>query len=240
MKKLMIFFISAILLINLGGAVEESIPTQAVNTCVVLEQECSACNFITLKNVKLPNGTIDYINENMTSAGFGTFYYDCYNVTLNGEHIVKTLIVGTNFTLEAPYNFYVTPNGEESDVAKGLLYLGLFSVLILFLSLSIYGIVKVENMYGRFALFWVAWIFLIAVSFIAWNLSSDFLTSAPFVVSMFKIVFYFVMIASFPLMLGSIAWVVYIHTVTDEMKAMMERGMSPEEAWSRKRGRRYG
>lgn len=220
--------------------VEQSTSLDIREPCYKNGTYCSGSAVCNISVWKQDGITPIIVNVVMTNQGaYHNYTLNTTQTAVLGEYEVGVVCSDASVSNYETFYFEITPNGERPSTAKGMLYLGLFVVLVLFLGASIYGIIVVENMYGRFALAWVSWIFLIAVSFVAWNLSADFLTSAPFIVSMFKIVFYFVFVASFPLMLGSIAWVVYIHTVTEEMKAMMERGMSPEEAWARKRGRRF-
>lgn len=190
-------------------------------------------------SINRPDDTALINDANMSFFGGGYFNItlNTSQTSMNGEHAVTMCCQnGANGCSTFPIEF--TPNGERPNPAKSYLYLGLFIALVFFLALAIYGVVTVENLWGRFSLFWVAWLFLIAVTFVAWNLSQDFLTGAPFIASMFRIVFWVVMGASFPLVLVSIAWVVYTHTVTKEMRNMMEKGMSPEEAYERSTRRR--
>jgi len=53
-----------------------------------------------------------------------------------------------------------------------------------------------------------------------------------------KVMFYVSITAVFPMILLSIAWMFYIHTMNDDIKKMMDRGMDEDEAYSRSKSNR--
>ena len=111
--SLVMFFFIALSSVN----AEEYLGVFKQNENVRLLQTCSVCGYVTLDSVKLPNSTLVFINENMTSSG-STFFYD-FNITdLLGEYLYNTHY--ENYT--APVSFEITIRGEQyNDSQQGLI-----------------------------------------------------------------------------------------------------------------------
>ena len=84
-------------------------------------------------------------------------------------------------------------------------------------------------------MYWVSHLFFVLLSFTVWMVLSANILEEGFIVNLFYWLWWFSMISAFPMALLSIAYIFYIHTMTDEMKNMMNKGMTPEEAYSRSR-----
>lgn len=170
-----------------------------------------------------PSHDYDYefrVNEsNFTEVGEYAYVIQC-NSSIQGGFIAGS--------------FRVTPNGEIPTTATGIFYMGIFSVLLLFLVLNIWAITQFDNLIARFSLFQSLYLFVIAISFIAFMMASDFITSAPFLISMFEIIFWVVTIGFFPYVLVMMIWLGYSMITIKEINEMMERGISLDEAKARK------
>lgn len=149
---------------------------------------------------------------------------------------VHAYIIYCNTTSQTGFasgNFIVTPKGVELLEGQAILYTGFLILLTSFLIASIYGIFSIKHYIGKFALYWVSHILVIALTFSIWQVSNNFLIGYVGIAGVFRVAFYFMTIAVFPMVILSIAWIVYIHTITEEMDNMIERGMTPEEAFKR-------
>lgn len=149
----------------------------------------------------------------------------CYDLTCFGG--------GQNAT--ESYCVEVTPNGILPTTAGGIFYIGIFAVLLLFLVLCIWGIVHFDNLVARFSLFQFLYLLIIAITFISYMLASDFITSAPFIISFFQILFWVVMVGFFPYVLIMFIWLGYSMITIKEIKDMMERGVPLDEAEARRK-----
>lgn len=158
---------------------------------------------------------------------------------LNGQYEFNIVCSDLGNSYTRFLNFQITPNGETTTTAKGILFFGAFIVLIIFFVLSVYGFIHSSSLPIRLLLFYCGWVLLIALSFIAWNGSTNFLTSAPFLIAFFRIIYFFFVIATFPLILISFVWVGYMMITVKEVRHMMDKGIPEDEAYHRvKSGRR--
>ena len=182
-----------------------------------------------------PDGLIiidNLIMENHT--GYVSYIIPASNVSQNGEY---TYYVSSD--TDYYYNtFTITPNGEEPNLTKGLIFFLCASATLCLLLMSIFGTFHLEHYMSKFALYWCSHLLAIAVTFMLWNGSLNFLTGHPFVVGFFRILWWVSMISVFPMILLSVAWMFYIHTVTKEMERLIDGGMSPEEAFMKTKPRR--
>jgi hypothetical protein len=160
-------------------------------------------------------------------SNVGDYYYGtrCNSTILGG------MMTGT---------WKVTPNGEEPTTPKTFLYFIGVLFAILMLVMAIFGIFKVENYIGRFALYWTAHLLLVAVSFMLWNGLGNFLTGHPFIIGFFKILWWISITSMFPMLILSVVWIFYTHVFTKEMERLINGGMSPEEAFERTKRRKGG
>ena len=159
--------------------------------CTIDGEYCSAgteCN-TTIINTEQD---VLFNNAGMTQNG-AVFEIDLSTIQteINGEYEFNVACCDGNDCFSKSLTFWVTPNGELPSTAKGILYLGLLFVFIIFFGLTLYGGNEAKGVVGRSAFFLCAYLFLIGISFIAWNLSLDYLTSAPFMASFFRIIFFF-------------------------------------------------
>lgn len=193
----------------------------------------SSCNVTTMNK---PNGEQTVLNLPMTKPSQNTFL-----INISQGNFSETGIYCFNIVCDDGYGNVcrnVTPNGEKPEISKGIIQIVLTIIIFIFLIFSIFGIFIIENYIGRFALYWISHILIIAGSFIAWNMASNFLTGTPFISGFFRLVFFFFMISAFPMVILSLAWIFYIHTMNDDIKKMMDRGMDEGEAYNRARRKR--
>jgi len=231
-KKLLLFALVSLILIGTISSAQTSLGTYKQGECLDLIQLCADCSYNNITSVIYPNTTRLIYDMPMTQRG-SEFNYSFCNTNLTGEYIVNGIgdLGGVN-TVWA-YTFDITTTGEAIDVGRGIINGSSLLVLTILFIISLVGLFKVQSYISKFALFWVTYLLFIALTFTTWNISSVYMIGTSFVIGFFRVLFLTLLIAMFPLVLLSLAWVFYIHTATDEIRSMMERGMTSEEAWDR-------
>jgi hypothetical protein len=173
-----------------------------------------------------------------------------YNVGSDDILDYEQIILGGNFTKAGQYayvfqcnnsaeggyysnTFSVTPNREEATTGKAVFYIGLLFVLLFFFGISIYFFSDTDNLLTRVGSLGFAYLLLIAITFIAWNMASDFLTSSPFLIQMMRIVFFILLAGAFPLLVGMFAYYLIMLFRIKEIQRLMDRGIGYDEASKR-------
>ena len=187
-----------------------------------------------------PNSSVMVDNQTMTR---GDSYY---NYTLGssltevtGEYSAVSYCDGSTNDYTS-FTYLITPNGEDPSTATGIMYMGLFSVLVILLIISIVGVLNVKSILGKYVLIGVSYLLFVAVSFITWNLASNFLTSAPFLISMSWIIFRILLALLLPFFLCSFLFYLYEYRKMQQIKSLLEKGVPEDEAFARtlKRGKK--
>jgi len=174
--------------------------------------------------------------DNVSMDNNGAYYNYSLNTTqnsFNGEHSAVVYCDGTVNSYGA-FTYDVTPNGETPSEADSILYIGLFIILVILLTMSVIGASNAENEVLRWGLIDLSYLLFLAVTFITWNISSNFLTAAPFLISMMYILFRVLLAAALPFVTGSLIYLGYRMITINEIKKMMDRGIPEEEAKARK------
>lgn len=133
MKKLFLFLMLALILINPVNAIGEiqTLGCFQVNTEINLVQNCASCTFNNISAVSFPNSSILLSNVAMERDGAR------YNFTLNdtqtstiGEYIYDGFgdLAGTDTSWAI--NFFITPTGECLDTQQSIIILGLMLILL--------------------------------------------------------------------------------------------------------------
>jgi hypothetical protein len=128
--------------------------------------------------------------------------------------------------------FQVTEGGIEYTEGRSLLTIGLLGLLVLLFFISLFALFKVEDYRGKFALYWVSHLFLILIFFVGWQIGVEGLLSETALTGIFRILFWVTIVSAFPMVLLSLAWVFYVHTMNDHVKRLIEKGEDPETAFS--------
>jgi len=128
--------------------------------------------------------------------------------------------------------FQVTESGVEITEGRSILTIGLMAILVFLLFISLYSLFSIEDYKGKFALYWVSHVLLILIFFVGWQIGVEGVLGGMALTGIFRIMFWIFTISAFPMLLLSIAWVFYIHTVNDHTKRLMEKGEDPETAFS--------
>lgn len=241
MKKLLLLLLMVSLLIVSVSASDDAFvrPVQR-GYCTQLTQTCANCTSVNITTIQHLNQTLQVLNQPMTPVAAGVYNYSFCETQSNGEVIYNT-IGNPNGVLDTQtVHLPITPNGEEPTIAKAIFYVGLLGVLLLFLGLIFWAHMGDKSELTRFWWFSFMWIPMIGITFICWNMASDFLTSSPMIASIFKWAF-LVMIICYPFFLLTL--VLYTFYWIYNQKAVQElitRGFTQEEAENRVRGGRGG
>lgn len=167
----------------------------------------------------------------------------------NGVDFAKTVGAG-NFTTAGHYSYViqcnstnevafftgtldVTPTGESLEVGRAIVDIGLLLLLALFIVGCVVIFMESENLLARVGTLGLGYLLLMAMSFISWNLSKDYLFSAPFLIEMFRIIFFVMIIGFFPLIIGLFAWYVLMLFKIKEIERLMGKGFSEQDAQRR-------
>jgi hypothetical protein len=134
--------------------------------------------------------------------------------------------------------FEVTPNGLELTSGRAFVDIGLLIVLLVFLIGCVVIFMETSNLFAKVGSLSVGYLILIAITFVSWNMASDFLLSAPFIAEMFRIIFFVLIVGAFPLIIGAFAWMLLMISKVKEIERLMEKGFSLEDA-ERRQGGKY-
>jgi hypothetical protein len=181
-----------------------------------------------------PNGTVMVNLQNLTqNAGVFSYPLPSNLTSALGEYEMPVTCCDGSACGVRHLTYTITPNGEIASTGKGILYVGVLAVLFIFFIICVYFGLQMEIIALKTFLLLFGYILFIGITFIAWNLSIDYLTSAPFLIVVFKWVFYFFLVAFFPTLLVAVIYTLYMMTQIDAIKNMIDRGMPEDEAYER-------
>ena len=132
---------------------------------------------------------------------------------------------------EATNSTYVAGTGEA------IVYGGLNLILLVFLAGCFLVFLKFDNLLTRVGSFGMGYLLLIALSFVAWQMANDFVTST-FLIAMFRIIYLVLVIGFFPLLIAGFAIYVILIFKIKEIERLMSKGMDYDEAERRIGGKR--
>lgn len=137
MKRILLCFIFGILLVNSISAIID-LGTIKQDTCADLYQSCPTCTYSSIRAIKYPDGTKEYVDLTMTKTNYDYNYTFC-NTTQLGEY--KYVVYGNKGGLSYESSeegvFYVNPTGEEFSFTNGFMLLGQFAMIALFTTLGL-------------------------------------------------------------------------------------------------------
>jgi hypothetical protein len=182
--------------------------------------------------ISYPNGTTFISNQATTPLGNGAFSYTTsFNQT--GMHRVQMFCYDGTYSFSDEGYYDVTPNGQTATIGTGVFYIGLLVILVIFLIGCVVFFMNFDNLLARVGMIGLGYLLLIAISFVAWNMAKDFLTSSPFLIEMFWVIFLVLIIGLFPLLIGGFAWYLIMLFQIKEINNLMEHGMDEQEAHER-------
>jgi len=229
---LILLCVALIIGVSFVSATETQMGVYQKGECISLIQLCGDCTYNNITSIQYPNETKIILDAEMTKRGTEYNYTYCFP-DLNGRFNINGVgDLGGSDTVWA-YTLTLTPNGEEATTPKLLFHYGGIFILFIFFIGSIVGMVSVEDPKGAFALYWVSHLLFVAITFMLWDGALNLLTSAPFVIGFFKILFWISIISILPMMILSVAWMIYVMATCKDIQNLIDRGSTSEEAWDR-------
>jgi len=199
--------------------------------CTLDGYPCSAsatCNI----TCQYPNATYLIENKEMTNLGTGDFNYSTNFIEI-GEYQTKVSCQEGVQNATSTFTITITPTGYELSIVEGIVYISILTVLIiLFIGLVYLGF-KFEYVALKIGAWFSAYLILIAISFISWNLSLDYLANAGFLIAFFRIIFLFLLYALFPVILVTTFYTIYMMLKIKEIQNLVDKGIPYDEAYAR-------
>lgn len=169
------------------------------------------------------NYIFDLNENNFTEIGSLSFIVYCNNSLKGGLNSFEVLV-----------NNY----GESLTEGVSLSFNFAMIFLMILFVISLIGVFAIDNPAGKFACYWFAHILFVVGTFSVWQFNDGYGISYLGLAGIYKVLFYVSAIAIFPMIILSLAWIFYIHTMNDDIKKMMNRGMDEDEAFDRARRKR--
>jgi len=181
-----------------------------------------------------PLGDVLYNNQTMIQNG-GVFELNITSndTSENGEYQFNVACLQSGRSSSKMLIFFVTPNGEIPTTANGILYGVLLTIFVLFFIVSLYKGLDSDSIVLKSAFLLTAYLMLIGITFTGWNLSANYLTSAPFLTSFFRIFWLVLMYALFPIILFLTFYTLWMIKKIDVIKNMVDKGIPIDEAYER-------
>lgn len=195
LKKITLFLFAFLLLSNVASALETSYIFEQ-DEIVDLKVPCLDINDFPCTSSITCNITIQYPNsENLVNNEVMTYNPSYFNYSINdtlnlGYYSTSVFCYGTNNGF-SHFQFEITPSGSVPTTSQGIMYAFLLVVGILLMVLCIYGaatmddrneftlrgtLLKVNfNKYWKQGLYFLAYLCLIFIAFISWQISAKFL-----------------------------------------------------------------
>lgn len=181
-----------------------------------------------------PDGDILYNDVVMTQNG-AVFDLNLTDVdtSTNGEYQLSVSCTQGGKSSSKVLIFFVTPNGEIPTTAKGILYGALLFIFVLLFIIALYKGMEADSIVLKSALLLTAYLMLMGVTFMGWNLSADYLTSAPFLTSFFRVLWLILMYGLFPIIIILTFYTLWMLRQMDIIQNMIDKGMPVDEAYER-------
>jgi len=168
-----------------------------------------------------------------------TFFFTGGNFTERGQYIIKFNCNNSLLGGGTELNFWVNNYGELlTEAEQGMFNQGMM-ILFVFLIATIIGCFKVEHYIGKFVLYWASHVLVIMITFSAWQFADGYAMGYLGIAGLYKVLFYFSIIAVIPMIILSLAWIFYIHLFNEHFQKLVDKGETPENAFNianKKRG----
>jgi len=152
-------------------------------------------------------------------------------VTERGKY---ALIIHCNSTsIDGYKTFFFEANefGEGLDIAHSFKFnSAMFFMLVLFM-MAIAGLIFSEHYIAKFAFYWVAHLIFIAGNFCIWQFNIGYTTTFTGMASVWKIMFYLGVWSVLPMVILSMAWILYLHAYNENFEKVIKNGGNTEEAF---------
>lgn len=232
MKKVMMLLILGMFLLSFAPMISaDNIGNFKLNKSFQITNYCGTgdCSYMNITSITDPDGQVTYLNVEMTKTG-QEFNYT-YNPGKLGVYNFKTCADPENtFRCESD-TFTVSKSGEELTTQLSIAYIGLIFFLFCVFILSLVGTFRIKNFIGVFIMFWVTFLLFFAITFICYQVTDSYFINVEFLGTFFWILYWIMLIGTIPLFFSSMVYLFYIITYNDHFRKLVEKGMSPEEAF---------
>jgi len=184
--------------------------------------------------IQWPNGTTLAQVDATPIGDYFFFSLDLTNVSRLGEY---GWVIHCNNSDQGGYikgSFELTTSGnEEATIPVVLSFLGVILIIMLFLCLSIYGIVVSESALGKYISVVLTYFFFVVFTYISWIMADRFIVISSFAVWFLKFLFMFSLWSFLPFFFLSLTFLLYQMYKIKEIKGLIERGIPEDEAYKR-------
>jgi len=186
-----------------------------------------------------PNGSLMLENKQATYTGSGIANYTLPDSSINGDYKAPlTCLFPDGNSESGNADFTITPNGEEPELAKSILYLGLILIILVLFIICIYSLLEIDNFSWKIGILAMAYILLNGFLLMCWKLAEMFLTSIPFIEPLFKVLYITSNVGYFPVFLGLVVYLLIKVTDENNINKLVGRGYDKDLATRIARGRK--
>lgn len=217
-KKINLVLVLSLILFSFSLVAAENIGTFKIDEEMQITNYCSSadCTYMNLSSYTYPNGTLVYLNKEMTKNG-QEFNYSFIPRTL-GEYNFKTC-ANPNGEQNCDSDFFdITPNGNNFDVGQGILYGFVFLLIGMFLFFSITGMSKSESGGWLIGYICLTYILIYALMGILYLITGDFLWATPIIANILYIVWFIMGVGFLPFVI-----ILSLYILGQEAKASLEQ-----------------
>ena len=97
--------------------------------------------------------------------------------------------------------------------------------------MAIAGLIFSDHYIAKFAFYWVAHLIFIAGNFCIWQFNIGYTTTFTGMASVWKIMFYLGVWSVLPMVILSMAWILYLHAYNENFEKVIKNGGNTEEAF---------
>jgi len=203
--------------------------------CVYNGSFCAAGTSCYL-SVIYPNNSVMVENQEATYTGTGLANYTLPDTSVNGDYNVPVYCEFPSGDFQSGNaDFTINPSGEPFNSSKTAFYLGLILLLAALLVFMIIAIVYIDSFSWRMGLTTFAYVISNGFLLICWKSAELFLTSIPFIETIFKVLYIASTAGYIPMFLLVIVY--YLLHMTDQanIETLMRRGFTEDQARYRSR-----
>jgi len=244
-KKYLLCYVCLIFLIGISSVnastinIGDYVVSAEQGKCFNIPTSCDNCTEINI-TILYPNGTEVVTDGIMTTLDGYHYNYTFCDTNETGRYwfYYHYLDDGIYPTTDGDW-LIINPSGYTLRDAQAIIYLGVLGMILILLLISLFGTFTVEQYIGKFALYLTTHVLFIIWTFSVWQVTNAFLIGFIGLAGIFKILFYVSIISFFPMIILSIAWIVYIHTFNEHFQKLIDKGNDTETAFrlaEKKRG----
>lgn len=199
--------------------ITDGLPITSGITCYFHLYNQSGNHIYTLHNIATLDYSFDYqakvLGSNFTKTGHYSYAFQCNSTSLGGfiENAIE-----------------VTQYGEIPTTSKAIIFFCLVAIILFFLTITLLLFLEIDNTVVRFTCMCLGYLLLVALNYIGWVISDNFIYANTFIKGFFWIVFEVLMFLALPLLLGFFAWYFLSLMKIKEIQDLIDKGIPEKEA----------